>query len=326
MIEQKLRIIAEKMKSPCTNSGLLHGKMGNVLFLYHYARHVDSRYEEYADKWLDDIIEDIRKVNSNYADGLAGIGTGIEYLAQEGFIDNDTNEDLNDVDRLIGRIVSFSPGSIDMRTGITGYGKYFIARLNNPNNDRNINQDTKFIKEQLSKIVDLLSTYYITYEEIFFIIGFLPDMIKLDINKEKAGIFFNYAIDLLETTIHEDIFFGKYPGLFNPLIVSTLLFRSSVKTGNRYLANRALYFLDRYESGFRPHLTEQHAIRWSFLYHTLWKVCNRNIYKKLSIQWLGKITDNNLNPEHGDMITSGMMLLAMNELISDNWLDWFPLH
>lgn len=325
MMEQKLRVIAEKMKIPRANLGLLRGKMGNALFFYHYARHVDCRYEKHADKCLDEIMENIQKVNGSYADGLAGIGTGVEYLVREGFIDGDTNEVLRDFDKIICHIVSSSPGLIDTRTGITGYGKYYLARLNNPNNSKNTNLDTEFIKTQLSKVVDLLSVNYVRYEDLFFVIGFLPDIINLNINKEKVVIFFNYAVDLLETMVYEDTLFEKYPGAFNPLIAAILLFRSSIKLGNWDLADRASHFLEKYESGFRSYLAEEHAVKWSFLYHTLWKICNRDVYKELSTRWLEKTTDNSLNFAPGTLNISGMMLLSMNKSINDDWLDWFPL-
>ncbi len=183
-MDQKLRKIAERMESSCTNLGLLQGKMGSVVFFYEYARHVDCRYEEYADQLIDEIFESIRQVNSNYADGLAGIGVGVEYLAQKGFIDGDINEVLVDVDKLLGSIGSRFFGQIGIRNGITGYGKYYLARINNPDNCNNVSPGVNFFKEQLSNIVDLLSANYVTYENLYSIISFLPDVINLDINKQ----------------------------------------------------------------------------------------------------------------------------------------------
>lgn len=313
------------MKTSHSNLGLLRGKMGNALFFYQYARHVDFRYEKHADKCIDEIVEGIQKMNASYADGLAGIGVGIEYLMQESFVEGDTNEILSDFDEVIDHIISFSPNLIDIRIGIIGYGKYYLSRLNNPNNKNKVDSNTKQIKEQLHKIVDLLSDNYMAYEDLYCVINFLPDIINQDINKEKAFIFLNYAIDLFETMVYEDIFLGKYPGIFNPLIVGILLFRYSPKNNNRDFANRALSLLEKYEPEFRIYLTEEYAIKWSFLYCILWKACNRDIYTKLSDQWLDKVANNGLNLENEDLIISCLMLLSMNESINDDWLDWFPL-
>lgn len=256
---------------------------------------------------------------------MAGIGTGIEYLAQEDFIDGHTNKVLSNFDKLMHHIVSFSPSLIDLRIGIIGYGKYFLARLNSPSNKDKTNLNTESIKTQLSNIINLLSLDYTPYQNLYSIIDFLPDIINLSINKEKATIFFNYSVDLLETMVYEDTFFGKYPGKFNPLIVAILLFRSSEKIDNNYLADRALFFLEKYEPEFSTHLAEKYAVKWSFLYHTLWKACNRDMYKELSTQWLEKVKDNRLNFENEDLIISELMLLSMNESINSDWLDWFPL-
>ena len=330
MIEKTLEIIAKKLKTPYINKGLLQGKMGSILFFYNYSRHFDCRYKEYADKWLYEIINVIHEMNCNYADGIAGVGTGMEYLAQESFIEEETNEILSEVDSLVDRIYRsishLPPQIIDMRYGVTGYGKYYLARLTNPDNIKKMNPDSQFIEKQLSNIVDLLSVGYVSYRDIYVLLNFLPDIIRLEINKKKADIFLNYAVNLLETMVYEDVFFGKYPESFNPLIAALLLFRSSAKTDRKDLADRAIYFLDGYESGFQPYLIDKHAIKWSFLYHTLWKNCNRDMYKELSIQWLEKITYSGLSIEPGNLITSGMMLLTMNNSINDNWLDWFPLH
>lgn len=324
-MEQKLRLIAEKMKTSHSNLGLLSGKMGYALFLYQYARHIDSRCEKYADKYIDEIVEGIQKVNCTYADGLAGIGTGIEYLVQKGFVDGDTNEILSDFDKIICHIVSFALNSIDMQTKIVDYGKYYLFRLNNLSNKNQVDSNTKHIKEQLHKIVDLLSNNYIAYEDLYFVINFLPEIINQGINKRKALIFLNYAVDLLETMVYEDMFFRKYPGPYNPLIVGVLLFRSSKKVNNEDLADRATFFLEKYEPEFRVYLTEEHAIKWSFLYYTLWKTYDCDIYKELSAEWLNTFTNNELNLENGDLIISGLMLLSMNESINNDWLDWFPL-
>ncbi|MBK5719814.1 hypothetical protein JGH11_02890 [Dysgonomonas sp. Marseille-P4677] len=313
------------MKTSHADLGLLQGKMGHALFLYQYARHVDYRYEKYAEKCIDEIVEGIQKMNGSYADGLAGIGVGIEYLVQEGFVEGDTNEILSDFDEVICHIVSFAPNLIDIRIGIIGYGKYYLSRLNNPNNKNKENSNTKHIKEQLHKIVDLLSDNYMTYEDLYFVINFLPDIINQDINKGKALVFLNYTVDLLETMVYEDTFFGKQLGAFNPLTVSVLLFNSSKKINNRDLADRALFFLEKYEPEYRIYLAKEYAIKWAFLYYTLWKACDCDIYKESSVQWLDKVTDNELNFENGDLIISGLMLLSMNESINNDWLDWFPL-
>lgn len=70
------------------NPGLLNGKMGIAIFFYHYSRYSDNKnYEEYAGELIDEIYSEINtNTPVNLADGLIGIGWGIEYLVQSGFV------------------------------------------------------------------------------------------------------------------------------------------------------------------------------------------------------------------------------------------------
>ena len=48
------------------NLGLFHGKMGIVIFFYHYSRYTHNPlYEEFAGELLDEIFEEIHKFNGN---------------------------------------------------------------------------------------------------------------------------------------------------------------------------------------------------------------------------------------------------------------------
>ena len=325
-MEQKLSIIAEKLKTPCSDLSLLQGKMGIALFFFHYARQLDYRYEEYAGQLIDEIMEGIPKmVSRSNINNIAEIGAGIEYLIQQEFISGDTNIIMEVFDTYIHRMVSINcllP--IAMRKDITGYGKYYVARLNNPDNRMKTSPGIELIKKHILQIVDSLPYY--SFENIFSVIHFLPDVINLGIDRKKAGHYLNYAVDRLETVVYEDVFFGNYPGNFNPLIAAVLLFRAAAKNDDDNFAASALHFLDNYESDFRQRLSDEQAMKWSFLYHTLWKAFNRDVYKELSIQWLEKLTMDSIDSDYGKIIQTGMMLLTMNESINDDWIDLFPLY
>lgn len=322
-MKQKLRLVAEQIIISHANLGLLRGRMGHALYLYQYTRHIDQRYEAYADKYIDEIIEGTEEMSTNYIDGLSGIGVGFECLAREGFLDVNTNELLGDLDKLIHRVLPASLGFIDARKGMIGYGKYYLSRLNNLSNK--LGENFELVELHLFEIVESLSVGYFTYEDICFVIDLLPNIISLGINQEKSVKYFNYAIDLLETMVYEDEFFGKYPSTFNPLIVAVFLFRSSKKLNNRSLADKALLVLERYELGFRIFLSDYQAVKWSFLYHLLWIYSCRDVYQKLSIEWLKKVAKERTDLENADLTMSGLMLLSINGSINDDWLDWFPL-
>ena len=119
--------------------GLFHGKMGIVIFFYHYSRYTNNPiYEEFAGELLDEVYEDIhRGMSFDFEDGLCGIGWGIEYLLQNGYIEGDSDEILEDIDR---KIMEYDPRRITdttFRSGFAGLSCYIRTRLNslcrNPN-------------------------------------------------------------------------------------------------------------------------------------------------------------------------------------------------
>lgn len=79
--------------------GLVHGKMGIAVFLFHYARYTKNMlFEDYA---MDLIGEMQNQLYANscadYEKGVAGIGVGIGYLIQNNYLDaeDDIFEDLD---------------------------------------------------------------------------------------------------------------------------------------------------------------------------------------------------------------------------------------
>ena len=83
------------------NPGLYAGEMGLVLFFTRYARFTNNDvYSDYSCNLIDKMQNRIhRETPLNYKHGLAGIGSAIEYLAQNGFLEADTDEILEDFDK-----------------------------------------------------------------------------------------------------------------------------------------------------------------------------------------------------------------------------------
>ena len=111
--------------------GLFHGKMGCVLFFAEYTRYThDEHYEEFANELLDEICEDITKdIPIGLENGLCGIGWGIEYLVQNGFLEGDTDEILEDFDNRIMEYDVLRMSDLSFRQGLAGIAFYVIARL-----------------------------------------------------------------------------------------------------------------------------------------------------------------------------------------------------
>src|SRR5690554_1095395 len=85
------------------NLGLMHGKMGISICFFHLARQTGNKiYEDYAGELIDEIYDEISiHTPVDFKNGLAGIGWGIEYLAQNGFIEADTDIVLDEFDQQI---------------------------------------------------------------------------------------------------------------------------------------------------------------------------------------------------------------------------------
>ncbi len=167
------------------NIGLMHGKMGISIYFFHLARETQNRiYKDYAEDLIDEIYEEINTTTPfDFEDGLAGIGWGIEYLAQNGFIDADTDEVLETIDSqlCLSKEQFKGPGLLN---GITGLGVYYLSRIQNPHSTNE--KTTTFLNKQiLIQIID----------ELELILG--NNILKLANSSEDYSLTWDYTILLL---------------------------------------------------------------------------------------------------------------------------------
>ena len=132
--ENKLKQLTDYLllnSSSLKDIGLFNGKMGVVVFFFHYARWTkEDIYREYAETLLEQIYEELNAyLPMNIQDGMVGIGWAIEYLNQQGFIQGDTDEALSDLDAEVIKkdIRRFSDFSL--HTGLEGVLHYWLIRL-----------------------------------------------------------------------------------------------------------------------------------------------------------------------------------------------------
>lgn len=105
-IEERLLRIANLLllnASFIDNLGLLNGKMGIAIFLYHYAKYSSNKiFCDYADELIDEIYEEINtNTPVDFYNGITGIGWGIDFLIKNGFLEADPEKVLKDIDRAI---------------------------------------------------------------------------------------------------------------------------------------------------------------------------------------------------------------------------------
>jgi len=115
------------------NKGLLNGKMGIAIYLYHYAHYRrDAVYEEIADEFIDYIIKN--KTNNirhpNFSEGISGIAWGFNYLIKNKFIEIEDNMVLEDLESYLlnnvpTRILIKTPEPIHL----FGNGLYYVAKM-----------------------------------------------------------------------------------------------------------------------------------------------------------------------------------------------------
>lgn len=124
---------------PCKDLSLMQGKMGLILFFLFYSRHAQNPwYEEFAGDLLDDTCSNLNiNLATNFACGLCGIGWSIEFMKRQGFIDDDTDEILSEIDQRIMEwdLRRISDYSFEM--GLEGVIAYIRSRLDTSRNDHN---------------------------------------------------------------------------------------------------------------------------------------------------------------------------------------------
>lgn len=105
------------------------GKTGILLYFYLHARHSgEQRWENYADRLLDDITEQLHlHMPVDFSEGLCGIGWTIEYLIRHGFVEAVADEVLGEFDKRILNALIFQPNHLQKLTDIGHYCCYRIA-------------------------------------------------------------------------------------------------------------------------------------------------------------------------------------------------------
>lgn len=112
------------------NIGLLHGKMGFVLFFMNYARYTgNKRYGKFAEELINEIYAEISvDCSLNFEDGLPGIAWGMEYLIRNRFVKANPDEVLEDIDlRVFERDVRWTV-DYSLEKGLKGLAYYAISR------------------------------------------------------------------------------------------------------------------------------------------------------------------------------------------------------
>lgn len=108
--------------------GLLHGKIGIAIYFHHLARSSGNEiFSEFADELIDQVTESLSTETSfDFESGLTGIGWAVEYLIQNGFVEADADDVLEEFDAKVNQVLIHEQK--DMATTLA-IGHYLNARL-----------------------------------------------------------------------------------------------------------------------------------------------------------------------------------------------------
>lgn len=130
----------EHNKLSLCHDGLFYGRMGLVIFLFHFSRlYKDIFYHYIAENILESILDNLNQETPlDYSNGLLGIGTAIEYLLLNDFITGDPDEILEDFDRLINNAINIPSEDTSLESGLRGWIRYLEFRTSISKFDRDL--------------------------------------------------------------------------------------------------------------------------------------------------------------------------------------------
>ncbi len=167
--------------------GLLSGKMGVCLFLFHYSRYRDNEVvREYAIELLGKVLEEVNTDTlADYHRGIAGIGYGLEYLSRNDFLDIGKSPLLMDIDRKITMLVPCER-RLGLPVGLGGFGKYLACRLRSRSGLSAAYCDT--LLDSLHLILDVLygNRERMTPEDIPGVLSFLREIKLSGVAEERV--------------------------------------------------------------------------------------------------------------------------------------------
>lgn len=159
--KEALRLIAAyflRYGQTCIFNGLYYGKLGISIFLCHYSRFVkNERYTEKAIELIQQTKDALEQhFELYYADGLLGIGSGIEYLYAHGFLEGDSNEILEDIDNIVCVLMEKAVNEVDFNklNSIYNFENYLKWRAKNKNIKESVlfSNLPKRLQDQISPI------------------------------------------------------------------------------------------------------------------------------------------------------------------------------
>lgn len=182
--------------------GLLDGKMGIALILAHYARcSRKKKIEHAADFLVENVMNQLTTtVSIDFANGLSGIGWGIEYLIQNNYMKGCGADILQDLDERIMQVDVTRIKDWSLEKGLLGILHYVLYHLQGANKSElrvfdkpylaswlSILKDNEDLHKLLQKGLDKEKDFYKSDLHIFIKQQSRVDTKKLSLGNGLAG-------------------------------------------------------------------------------------------------------------------------------------------
>ena len=234
--------------------------MGLCLFFYHLSRQTNNpEYEKIADGLLDQVFANLSTtVSTDFENGLAGIGWGIEYLVQNQFAEGNTDEILEEVDNRVFRVLNEENiPTFELGNGLTGFLFYLISRLKNNSNPPSfasrINRELLILT--INKLDEIVTAQFpsIVKEMNFDLFWKFPVMVYGLSEALQLGIYNTKIANMVRQWL--PYFEGYLPSLhINRLYLSLVLNRIAVLISERGLLKQVQILM--YATDFEKVKTE----------------------------------------------------------------------
>jgi len=276
------------------NIGLLNGKMGISIAFYHLARQTGNKiYEDYAGELIDEIYEEITvNMPCDFENGLSGIGWGIEYLVQNGFIEADTDEVLSEFDeKLLHELTFHRPEGTELVGFLLSLGAYYLMRLKGRAGENPIWQKNS---QTLAMVFDLLEQNEPqTTNHKLLAFYFMSEVPRHEFYTGKAENILNRFLALVAVKNPEVLELWFRLAVF--LALATLRFKGKGKI-SRELYESIEESYNRFENYVLPEAIENWPEAKNFtmycgtsgvslLYWLIFKVTGREEYQQKAWQW-----------------------------------------
>ena len=134
--------------------GLFEGKMGIIISLITYSRKTKHKaIEEVADFLMNQVLNNMTNISPlSFSNGLTGIGWGIEYLIQNGYVPGCGADICTEIDKKLMSCDIRRVDDLSLEHGIYGWLHYIVAHIQGANRCGKQVFDRMYIIDLISKI------------------------------------------------------------------------------------------------------------------------------------------------------------------------------